>query len=64
MRALEEKAGLLRRIADRSGAKQAEEYEKEAGGYDKHVETMRHMLMANQRLQEEEEGERAQAEGA
>jgi two-component system, chemotaxis family, protein-glutamate methylesterase/glutaminase len=63
-RALEEKAGRLRRIADRSGAKQAEESEKEAGGYDKHVETMRHMLMANQRLQEEEEGERAQAEGA
>jgi two-component system, chemotaxis family, protein-glutamate methylesterase/glutaminase len=64
MRALEEKAGLLRRIASRSGEKLGQEYEKEASEYDKHVETMREMLMQNQKLQGEEEKERARAEGA
>lgn len=55
MRALQEKAALMRRIADRAGEKQANEYEAEAGGYDNHVETVRQILVKNQGLQEQEE---------
>ena len=55
MRALQEKAALMRRVADRMGEKQANEYEAEASGYDKHVETIRQILVDNQSLQEQEE---------
>lgn len=55
MRALQEKAALMRRIAGRSAEKQANEYEAEASGYEKHVETIRQMLVENQSLQDEEE---------
>lgn len=55
MRALQEKAALMRRIAERVGEKQANDYEGEARGYDKHVETIRHLLVKSQNLQEEEQ---------
>lgn len=55
MRAMEEKASLLRRIGERSGLKLATEYKDEARGYDKHVETIREVLVTNQKLQDKEE---------
>ena len=55
MRALEEKGALLRRLAERAGDRLGQEYTQEAKGYDKHVQTIRQMLVANQGLQEEEE---------
>ena len=51
MRALEEKAALLRRMAPRSGEKLAKKYLEEAHGYDKHVETIRRILVENQGLE-------------
>ena len=55
MRALEEKASLLRRISERSGKKLGAEYVQEASSFDKHVETIRGVLLRNQRMQDEEE---------
>ena len=55
MRALEEKGALLRRLAERSGDRLGQEYTHEAKGYDKHVQTLRQVLVSNQRLQDEEE---------
>ena len=51
MRTLEEKAALLRRIGARAGERQAVSYNDEAGGYEKHVETIRELLVQNQRVQ-------------
>ncbi len=51
MRTLEEKAALLRRIGARAGERQAVSYNEEAGGYEKHVETIRELLVQNQRVQ-------------
>src|SRR5713226_4268710 len=56
MRTLEEKAALLRRIGARAGERQAVSYNEEAGGYEKHVETIRELLVQNQRVQMREEG--------
>ena len=55
MRALEEKAALLRRVADRTLPKLSDEYRQEAGGCDRHVETIRRMLAANQKMDDQEE---------
>lgn len=55
MRALEEKGALLRRLADRSGERLGREYTQEAKGYDKHVQTLRQVLISNEGLQDEEE---------
>jgi two-component system, chemotaxis family, protein-glutamate methylesterase/glutaminase len=55
MRAMEEKAAWLRRVAEWSGQKLGAKYEDEATGFDRHVEAIRKILAANQRLQEEEE---------
>jgi two-component system chemotaxis response regulator CheB len=57
MRVMEEKGALLRRIAARAGDRQAVGYNEEASGYDKHVETIRNLLVENQRLQAREEGQ-------
>jgi len=61
MRTLEEKAALLRRIGARAGERQAISYNEEAGGYDKHAETIRDLLVQNQGVQvrEESKAERA-----
>jgi two-component system, chemotaxis family, protein-glutamate methylesterase/glutaminase len=49
MRSLEEKAALLRRLANRSvGDKLAAAYEEEAAASDKHVESIRRMLIEKQ----------------
>jgi two-component system chemotaxis response regulator CheB len=61
MRVLEEKGALLRRIGARAGERQAIAYNDEARGYDRHVETIRQLLMENQKLQEREE---VRAQGA
>lgn len=50
MRVLEEKAALLRRMAPRSSQNLGKKYMEEADGYDKHVETIRAMLVENQSL--------------
>jgi two-component system chemotaxis response regulator CheB len=61
MRTLEEKAGLLRRIGARAGERQAISYNEEAGGYDKHAETIRELLVQNQRVQMREESKAGNA---
>jgi two-component system chemotaxis response regulator CheB len=61
MRTLEEKAGLLRRIGARAGERQAVSYNEEAGGYDKHAETIRELLVQNQRVQMREESKAGNA---
>lgn len=61
MRTLEEKAALLMRIGARVGGRQARSYSEEAGGYEKHVETIRELLVQSQSMQMEEE---AKAESA
>ena len=48
MRALEEKAALLRRLAPRSASKLAAAYREEAEAYDKHVESIRNILIESQ----------------
>lgn len=55
MRVLEEKGALLRRIGARAGERQAAAYNDEAAGYDQHVETIRKLLVENQKLQVREE---------
>jgi two-component system chemotaxis response regulator CheB len=55
MRVLEEKGALLRRIGARAGERQAAAYNDEAAGYDQHVETIRKLLVENQKLQAREE---------
>ena len=59
MRALEEKAALLRRVGDRSSDKVRQKYDDEANGYDKHAETIRQMLVENQQLDAREKKEAA-----
>jgi two-component system chemotaxis response regulator CheB len=61
MRTLEEKAALLRRIGGRAGERQAIAYNEEASGYDKHVETIRELLVQNQGQQMEEESKAQRA---
>jgi two-component system chemotaxis response regulator CheB len=61
MRTLEEKAALLRRIGTRAGERQAVSYNEEAGGYDKHAETIRELLVQNQRVQMREESKAGSA---
>jgi two-component system chemotaxis response regulator CheB len=48
IRALEERAGLLRRMASRVTRSISEKYLEEASGYDKHVNTLRQILIENQ----------------
>jgi len=55
MRALEEKAALLRRLASRSAERMAANYRQEAEAYDKHVESIRRILLANQAVVDREE---------
>jgi two-component system chemotaxis response regulator CheB len=47
MRALEEKAALLRRLASRSSARMGRQYLEEAAGFDVHSLTIRKMLAEN-----------------
>lgn len=53
MRVMEEKAALLRRMAPRSGANLAKKYLEEAEEYDKHVKSIRKMLIENQGIEEQ-----------
>jgi len=48
MRTLEEKAGLLRRMATRTSSGLAAHYREEAAGFDQHAGTIRRMLAENQ----------------
>ena len=50
MRTLEEKISLLRRMGARSGDKRAAEYQQGAGQFDRHVETVRQILIRNARI--------------
>lgn len=50
MRAMEEKAALLRRLAPRSAQRLAQHYNEEAEGYDRHIATIRQILVANQEV--------------
>lgn len=54
MRSLEEKASLLRRMGVRSGDKRAAEYQAEAGQFDRHVETIRQVLIRNESIERRE----------
>jgi two-component system chemotaxis response regulator CheB len=54
MRSLEEKASLLRRMGARSGDKRAAEYQQEAGQFDRHVETIRQVLIHNEGIEARE----------
>jgi uncharacterized protein YukE len=56
MPSLEEKASLLRRMGARSGGKRAAEYQQEAGQFDRHVETIRQILIRNERIEAREKG--------
>jgi two-component system, chemotaxis family, protein-glutamate methylesterase/glutaminase len=49
MRALEEKAALMRRMAPRSALRLAGAYEEEAQTYDKHAESIRGILSEGQK---------------
>jgi two-component system, chemotaxis family, protein-glutamate methylesterase/glutaminase len=55
MRVLEEKAALLRRLANRSGLVTTEQFREEAAGFDQHAETIRKMLTENRALSQNEE---------
>ena len=55
MRVLEEKAALLRRLANRSGRLTMEHFREEAAGFDRHAETIREMLTENRALSQREE---------
>ena len=61
MRALEEKAALLRRLATRSAEWLRPQYSDEAAGFEKHAETLRKILVENQGLtnKEMQEGDAA-----
>jgi len=48
MRTLEEKASLLRRLAPRSAQRLATQYYEEAATFDKHIDTIRRILVENQ----------------
>lgn len=52
-RALEEKAALLRRLAERTGPRMSGVYREDAAGLDRHAETIRKMLLENQSRIEE-----------
>jgi hypothetical protein len=56
MRALEEKAALLRRMAPRTAHKLAVAYDEEAAACDKHVESIREILSENSRCSIERSG--------
>ena len=54
MRSLEEKASLLRRIGAGSGEKRATQYQEEAAQFDRHVETIRQILIHNEGIEARE----------
>jgi two-component system, chemotaxis family, protein-glutamate methylesterase/glutaminase len=56
LRAVEEKAALLRRVAHKLGPRMRAQYEQEATGFDGHAKTLRKMLADNRELVEEERG--------
>jgi len=60
MRALEEKAGLMRRMAARSGTRMGLHYEDEAAGFDMHAQTIREMLAETHTQTNKEESVSAQ----
>lgn len=51
MRVMEEKAGLLRKLAPNSGSGESNKYRELARRYDQHVETIRNILVENQTLE-------------
>jgi hypothetical protein len=51
MRSLDEKISVLRRMGARSGDKRAAEYQQEAGQFDRQVETIRQILIRNERIE-------------
>jgi two-component system chemotaxis response regulator CheB len=62
MRTLEERASLLRRLANRSGERMSAHYLDEATGFDRHAETIRQMLTETRspyRTENEAEGKGA-----
>ena len=62
MRTLEERASLLRRLANRSGERMRAHYLDEATGFDRHAETIRQMLTETRspyRTENEAEGKGA-----
>ena len=61
MRTLEERASLLRRLAPRSAQRLAAQYREEAATFDKHIDTIRKILVENQ---EPEAREREQTDAA
>src|SRR5262249_54382381 len=50
MRTLEERASLLRRLANRSGERMSAHYLEEASGFGRHAETIRRMLQETQSI--------------
>jgi len=56
LRAVEEKAALLRRVAQKAGPRMNARYEQEAAGFDVHAATLRKMLAENRELIEGELG--------
>jgi hypothetical protein len=60
MRALEEKAALLRRMVPRTAARLRERYQEEAHGYDQHAQTIREILIQNQGLEDKGQARESQ----
>jgi two-component system chemotaxis response regulator CheB len=54
MRAMEEKASILRRMGSRSSTWLGRQYEQEAAGFDQHVKAVHKMLLEQQALAEKE----------
>jgi len=54
MRTLEERATILRRLADRTAGRMATQYEESASGFDQHAQTIRRILLENQQITESE----------
>jgi len=50
MRTLEERAAILRRLADRTAGRMATQYEEDAKGFDHHASVIRKMLAENQQI--------------
>jgi len=62
MRSLEEKASLLRRLSSRSVEKRSSQYNEEAALFDRHSETIRHILIRNEGIEAGENQSRAVTE--
>jgi two-component system chemotaxis response regulator CheB len=61
LRALEEKAALMRRLADKSGPRLGGRYLEEASGFEQHAQTILKILENSERLSEKESDEQRSA---